>query len=137
MEIAEARLLEAETLFQAKHYAGAVYLGGYAVECFLKVAICVRLEWDALRGTFKTHDLEGLLLYSGLDRTLRTSRDIVDSFGKIVQIWAIEASGNNDGRRSVRYQRPTDIDEQTARRFLEYVANPSIGVVPWLRGRIS
>jgi hypothetical protein len=80
--IADARLQEAEALFQARHYASALYPAGYAVECYLKLAICITLDWEMLTATFNTHDLVGLLLYSGLDRKLRTTPAIADSFAR-------------------------------------------------------
>ena len=135
--IAETRLREAETLSHGGHYAGAVYLAGYAVECLLKMAICVTLKWEGLRGTFKTHDLEGLLLHSGFDGELRSSEGVIDSFAKIVQIWAVEEKSEKDGTRNVRYSRPESIDQQTARRFLDCVNDPKTGVAPWLLSRIG
>jgi len=39
-EIARARLEDAEVLFSARRYDGAVYLCGYAVELGLKSRIC-------------------------------------------------------------------------------------------------
>ncbi|HZF06844.1 MAG TPA: hypothetical protein VE932_21090, partial [Patescibacteria group bacterium] len=34
--LADKRLREAGTLFDAAHYDGAIYISGYAVECVLK-----------------------------------------------------------------------------------------------------
>jgi hypothetical protein len=39
-DLTRLRLREAEALFQAACYNGAVYLGGYAVEAALKARIC-------------------------------------------------------------------------------------------------
>lgn len=130
-EVAEARLKEAEMLFEAKHYAGTIYLAGYAVECYLKVAICVTLGWNELLSTFKVHDLEGLLLYSGFENQLRSNAVVADNFAKIVTIWKVD---END---SVRYRRPTDFDEPIAKQFLQYISDPKAGVVTWLRKMTS
>ena len=130
-EVAEARLKEAENLFDAKHYAGTVHLAGYAVECYLKVAICVTLHWDELRGTFKTHDLEALMLHSGLDDKLQKDARLVESFAKIKETWVI------DGSLSIRYKKPSEFNERAARIFLRYVSDPETGVVPWLRKMTS
>ena len=130
-EIGDTRLSEAEALFQASHYAGTVYLGGYAVECYLKLAVCVTLGWPDLLGTFKVHDLEGLLLYSGFDKDLRADSGVYDSFAKIATIWKVEGSD------SVRYRRAVEFDEPTAKRFLQYVSDPTAGVLPWFRRVIS
>ncbi len=126
-EVAEARLKEAETLFKAKHYAGAIYLAGYAVECYLKVAICVTMHWSEMRETFKTHDLELLMLHSGFDYKLQENAKLVESFAKIKETWAF------DREKSVRYKTPSDFNEKNATLFLQYVSNPETGVVPWLR----
>lgn len=72
-KIARARLADAEALFRARRYDGAVYLSGYVVEMALKARICRSLSWPDFpetRGEFeglgglKTHDLEILLRLS-------------------------------------------------------------------------
>ena len=130
-EVAEARLAEAQTLLGAGHYGAAIYLGGYAFECYLKVAVCFSLAWDALLGTFKVHDLDGLLMYSGFYSALRADENVFESFAKASAMWSLE------GNASVRYRRPAEFDQATAKRFLEYVCDPQTGVVPWLRKRVS
>jgi hypothetical protein len=50
-----ARRLDAEKLFEAGRYAGAVYMAGYKVECALKVALMEVANVDHLR------ELEGWL----------------------------------------------------------------------------
>ncbi len=64
--IVYARLKDAEVLFEAQRYDGAVYLCGYAVELGLKYKICKTLNWDGYPltrnefegySTFKTHKL--------------------------------------------------------------------------------
>jgi hypothetical protein len=75
-QAAIARLAEAEYLKEA-HPAGAIYLGGYVVECMLKWAICQRQGViypedlpdqklsERLTGT-RGHDLKFLFDVSGL-----------------------------------------------------------------------
>lgn len=128
VEIADARLREAEVLLKAGHFASAIYLAGYSVECYLKMAICVTLGWDELLGTFKTHDLEGLLAHSGFDSELRKDPQVKANFMKIVGVWVPD---------SIRYGRPSDLDEKAASLFMKYVADAKTGVVPWLRKAIS
>jgi hypothetical protein len=81
--IARARLRDAQVLLRAKRFGGAFYVGGYAVEVALKVRICRTLKWagfpDAaseFRGlqSLKTHDLEILLLLSGVESRVRATR---------------------------------------------------------------
>ena len=132
-EIGDARMAEAKALLRAGHYTGAVYLGGYAVECYLKAAICATLRWDSLLGMFKTHDLDGLVRYSGLEKDLSEDEKVLENFRFVVGMWKVV---DDD---SVRYRAPSksQIDESTARDFLESIVNPITGVVPWLRRMIS
>lgn len=131
LEVAEARLSEADVLLEAGHYATAIYLAGYGVECYLKAAICKTLAWEELRGTFKTHDLESLMLHSGFDLKLRSDPKLVESFAKIVETWDMQRGD------SIRYRRPCDFDRETAELFMLFVTDPIKGVVPWLRRMIS
>ena len=78
-QIAQARLKDAESLFRAKRYDGAVYLCGYAVEIALKARICKTLRWRGYpsRGefgnyqSFRTHSLDILLHLSGSERNIK------------------------------------------------------------------
>lgn len=78
--IAKARLRDAQVLLQAKRYDGAFYLCGYAVELALKARICRTLRWSGFPETgqdfkglqsIKTHDLEILLRFSGIEDRIR------------------------------------------------------------------
>ena len=130
--IAEERLREAEALLEAGCFTGAVYLGGYAVEAYLKSAICRRLRWEHLLGAFKTHDLEGLLLYAGLAPDLDADKAVEKSFHEVAAIW-----NDEQGEATVRYANPEEIDEKTARSFLRCVLGDPEGLIPWLRNRTS
>lgn len=81
-KIARARIKDAETLFQANRYEGAVYLCGYAVEIALKARICGTLRWAGYPSTnaefknfqsFKIHSLDVLLSLSGVERKVKTN----------------------------------------------------------------
>lgn len=82
-KIARARLRDAEALYRARRYDGAVYLCGYAVEIALKARICKTLNWDGYPSTggefqhyqsFRTHNLRVLLRLSGIEaRTKATT----------------------------------------------------------------
>lgn len=66
--IAEARLEDAQILFDNQRYDGAAYICGYAVELALKARICDTLqvqEYPEKEHGFKTHNLDLLLLLSG------------------------------------------------------------------------
>lgn len=46
--LAETRLREARTLFEAGHYAGAYYLAGYVVELSLKACIAKQFKAEVI-----------------------------------------------------------------------------------------
>lgn len=79
-KLARARLKDAEALLKARRYNGAIYLGGYSVELALKSRICKTLKWKGFPQTrsefqnylsFKTHNLEVLLLLSGIEDKIK------------------------------------------------------------------
>lgn len=76
------RLLDAETLFNAERYDGAVYLCGYAVEIALKNKICETLNWTGFPSTanefntkksLKTHSFDILLSFTGIEVDIKTN----------------------------------------------------------------
>ena len=78
--IAKARLRDAQILLRAKRFDGAFYLCGYSVELALKARICQTLKWSGFpqvgnefQGlqSVKTHDLEVLLKFSGIEDRIR------------------------------------------------------------------
>lgn len=72
-KLREDRLADAEALFAAGRYEGAVYLCGYAFEFALKEQICRNSNWDEyvpelsepLSRGFRTHKLSDLLTLTG------------------------------------------------------------------------
>ena len=88
LHIANERLRDANVLLKQKRYNGAVYLGGYVIECLLKAAICVYLNRDNLPPNYRIHNLVGLLNSSGLLDALKSNRQIYRSF-LIVKDWGV------------------------------------------------
>lgn len=93
-KIVQARIKDAEVLYQASRYDGSVYLCGYAVELGLKGRICRTLQWDDYPtsknySTFKTHDLDILLHLSGLEDKVKL---------KFMAEWSIVAQWNPEAR---------------------------------------
>jgi hypothetical protein len=114
-QAAIARLAEAEYLKEA-HPAGAIYLGGYVVECMLKWAICQRrgviyLEdlpdpktADRVTGT-RGHDLDFLLDTSGLRPLLESDHELEEMFNQIA-VWSVTLRYNpkmGDRRKAFRF----------------------------------
>lgn len=80
-KISKARLKDAEVLSRGKRYDGSVYICGYAIEVALKERICRTLKWEEFPETrsefdtlknFKTHNLDVLLLLSGVEEKIKT-----------------------------------------------------------------
>jgi HEPN domain-containing protein len=97
-KIARARLNDAEVLYRNKRYDGAVYICGYALEVVLKQRICKSLKWKEFpetrsdfksRQSFKTHDLDVLLLLSGIEEKIKD---------KYLADWSIVASWDPEVR---------------------------------------
>ena len=114
------------------HYAGAVYLGGYALECLLKVVICRRLELERLLTTFHSHDLEALLHHCGLMRRMEREPGVRESFVKASGVWKVES-----GADSVRYQAPEGFGEDDWQAFSAWLNHEDRGVMRWLRTQVS
>jgi len=66
MHIAEKRRVDARVLLRNKRYDGAVYLGGYVIECMLKGAICQFIGEERLPERYMTHELEWLCQQAAL-----------------------------------------------------------------------
>ena len=93
-EIIQARLIDAEVLLDASRFDGSVYLCGYAIELGLKARICKTLQWDEYPtsgkySTFKTHDLDVLLHFTGLEDKVKL---------KHMAEWFIVAQWNPEAR---------------------------------------
>lgn len=127
--LGDARLVEARALRDQKCYGGAIYLAGYSVECWLKVAICSLLDTDELPETFLTHDLDLLLFHSGLNHKIRSEKAVHDSFREVFGIWQM------DKRSAIRYKDPQSFSKADADQFLEWVSGNQ-GVVTWVRLQI-
>jgi len=82
-EIAREKIRDAEALFAAERYEGAMYICGYAIEIALKARVCKTLKWPDFPSTdrefqkkhqfLKTHTLDLLLSYSGQEDKIRNN----------------------------------------------------------------
>lgn len=124
--VAIIRLQEARKLYSVKMYTGTIYLAGYSVECYLKLAICKILDIDRLPGTFMTHDLEALILHAGLSKRILRDHDVHDNFAKLRTMWTMT------GKDVIRYKDPKSMKQDDAKEFLSWVAGNK-GVVTWLK----
>jgi hypothetical protein len=108
-EAANARLQDAKALLKVKRYGGAVYLGGYVIECMLKVAICDYIGVNQLPGQYAMHDLGSLLRTSGLQEELKASAKLLSAFNLVLN-WSV----------NLRYK-GTFISADAARKFMQAV----------------
>jgi hypothetical protein len=125
--LGEARLRESSIMFDASCVRGAMFAGGCALECFLKLAVCQTLKLEGLPAAFRTHNLEALVMYSGFRSELNAATSIKQSFQRIVDEWGV------DGRETILYGDPRDIDAHRVRVFLDALNGAKAGVIPWLR----
>jgi hypothetical protein len=106
--------LRAAKLLRTRHsYDASVYLCGYAVEIALKARICRTLNWTTgfpetsaefrSKGNLKTHDLEALLDYTGIQDRVR-SADPGGFFGtwSVVVKWTPEERYNPRELKTLR-----------------------------------
>lgn len=98
------RLDDAKALYGAGRYNGAFYICGYAVELRLKKKICETLGWEGYPSTekefsklksFKTHDLDMLLHFSGIENQIKS-----EAFKE----WSIVVSWDPEMRYSSQQQ---------------------------------
>ncbi len=82
LDLARARIRDAELLYGKARYDGAAYLSGYAVEFSLKARICKQLRWPGFpsednefkgKSSFKVHDFDSLLSFTGIAPKIRAN----------------------------------------------------------------
>lgn len=121
---AQDRLADAEVLFQGSRYASAIAMGIYAVEITLKVAICKKLELQALPQAFEIHDLDALLCLAGLKTRLENPEAV-----RVKYHWdQITSNDLND----LRYLPAVKCTQETALAFLQFLRELPDGVIPWI-----
>jgi hypothetical protein len=120
------RLEDSRVLIAAGRPASAIASGLYALEIRLKVLICHRLNLPRLPRAFEIHDLEALLLLSGLRAKLDdpSSVDVKLNWGEVVS-----ASGRLN---ELRYSPDRVWTTSQAVTFLGWLEDPDNGVIPWL-----
>ncbi|RUU07812.1 HEPN domain-containing protein [Mesorhizobium sp. M7A.T.Ca.TU.009.01.3.2] len=128
--IANAKLQDAELLFQNERYSNAYYLFGYAAEIAIKARISRVFQPDTIPDKkfvqdIYSHDLNRLVALAGLSADLnesRTASPVFDGHWSAVSDWN-EAS---------RYDM-IDVFEATAMR--NAMVDEEQGIFRWLQGR--
>ncbi len=130
--LAFLRLKEAEALHAAGLYDGCVYLCGYVVELALKAIVCRTLDVGSypedrlVKGLFKTHDFDTLILLAGMRTKLDAARQADPSLNTS---WNLVSGWSPDKRYLIAQ------GEQDASEFLDAIRSPQDGVFTWLRQR--
>lgn len=127
--LADARVADAEALLQSKRWAAAYYLLGYAVECALKACAAHQFRQDEVPdktvvNDFYTHRLDKLISISGVKAALEMRAGADPAF-------QVNWNTVRDWNEASRYDHATS--EVTARDMLVAVADPTSGVLAWLR----
>jgi HEPN domain-containing protein len=132
-QASQERLEDAEVLLRGGRYAAAITHAIYALEIKLKVLICRRLDTPKLYRVFEIHDLQVLMLYTGLDaklRNLRRPRYVAKNWNEL-----LELSKKMD---QIRYKPdPNQWNQQLAEMVLHWLRDPPHGVLPWLSKQAS
>ncbi|OLE55008.1 MAG: DNA-binding protein [Acidobacteria bacterium 13_1_20CM_3_53_8] len=130
-KLAGLRIKEAKVLLDRKHYEGAYYLAGYAVECALKACVAKKTKrYDfppnekAVREFYYTHELEKLVKGADLGGELKAKED---ADGQFKLNWAAVKSW----KEQARYE--PEIDEKRARDLYSAITNKKHGVLSWLK----
>ena len=115
------RWKDAQCLYAAGRYQGAIYLSGYALECQLKANVCSTRRVKFLEESYAKslgHDLARALHAAGLNRKLSNNEDLRVAFLEIANRWSTgirySGGGSNKGE---------------CERFLK----DSEGLLSWLR----
>ena len=127
--LAEARVADTEALLQEGRWAAAYYLLGYAVECALKACAAKQFHEHEVPdkmivNDFYTHRVDKLLNISGAKVALEAQAAADPRF-------QVNWNAVRDWNESSRYDHSTT--EARARDMFVAVADPSSGVLPWLK----
>lgn len=120
------RLSDAQVLLQRGRYASAIAMGLYSVVTCLKARICRKLDLAALPKAFQIHDLDSLLLLTGLRRSM-------DNLGShpVKMSWdSITTPGTNQHVNKLRYSSSNNWTQAQATDYMRWVSHPHDGVVP-------
>jgi len=131
-DLAEDRVLDAETLLAAGRWSAAYYLAGYAVECGLKACVLAYVERTGVIFRDRkfaekcwTHDVEALVKAADLDAARGLD---VAANADLKRNWAYATAWTETSR----YERKT---ESEARSLFDAVTDAVNGVLPWIRSR--
>jgi hypothetical protein len=108
-EVARMRREDAWSLLGSGRYNGSVYLAGYAIECYLKFAICRRKDTIYLPAKLEVHDWDKLVDAAGLFSAINAQRAMAALYSGLADSWG----------PTIRYRTSTYAATQAKRLFNE------------------
>ena len=129
-EISRIRRREAASLLKTKHYAGAYYLIGYAVECALKACIAkqtMRYDFPPKKNIvsdYYSHDLGKLINQAGLKHDFDNDKN---KNAKLQLNWTTVKDWNEESR----YR--TDISRAEAEGLYSACTSRKNGLLSWIK----
>ena len=127
LELAWAdRLLDAECLLTSRRHASAIVMGLFSLEIILKVVICRNLNIKHLPRAFEIHDLDGLLLLSGLSSRINES-----TAAPVRANWSLLVR-TSERLNDMRYTPNAQWTLADATDFFDQLRSKPDGVLTWL-----
>jgi hypothetical protein len=144
-QLANLRLAEATILFEAGKYDGAFYLAGYSVELMLKVKVCEHFRIDNLfdkngcmiqgisdlRKVVETHDINLLLIFSGLEGKFRTAQKHNKKLRDSYRFFTASTGNKTDWNEQVRYLPINSKTQEDVKEFI-HLLNDEEGLLKWI-----
>lgn len=144
-KLAYLRLSEAEILCANAKYDGAFYLAGYSVELMLKAKICEHFRIDNLfnreeckiqgisdlRKVVETHDINLLLILSGLESKFRTAQKTNEKLKESYRFFTASTGNKTDWSEQVRYLPINSKTEEDVKEFISLL-NDDEGLLKWI-----
>jgi hypothetical protein len=124
---ATERLLDAEAMLAGNRFASAIAMGLYALEISLKAKVCSRLDLSHLPKPFEIHELDELLILTGLSRKLDDPAAI-----RVKSHWDAIVTGQAQHVNDLRYLPSTHVTQAQAQSILQQLTAPPDGVLVWL-----
>lgn len=144
-ELAYLRLSEAEILCANAKYDGAFYLAGYSVELMLKAKICEHFRIDNLfdkqactiqgisdlRKVVETHDINLLLILTGLENKFRDAKIDNIKLRNTYRFFMASTGNKSDWNEQVRYLPVNSKTEENVKEFINLL-NDEEGLLKWI-----
>ena len=124
------RLEDATVLETSERYAAAIAARLYALEIYLKFRICRHLDLSNPPRALEIHQLDALLVYTGLKRRLEDlpgDSDLAQNWAKILTL--------SKSLNALRYQPAAEWSRGQAEDFSRWLLDESTGVLTWLRNQ--